>query len=136
MKKRLTLLLLVLLMFAVVLAGCRTGPDIREVKDIPTDAVEIMTSELLGQSGTYTKGSIYVSGNGYFILDIQLQSGSVKSVGIIDATLDETIFAISKPNTALYDSGYYEYKADSEYKLSFVDAKEINGTITVYYVPE
>jgi hypothetical protein len=95
-----------------------------------------MTSELTGQSGTYTKGIVYVSGNGYIIFDVRLESGSVKSVGIKDAAADETIYTISKPTTALYDSAFYEYKADTEYKLSFVDAKELHGSVTVYFVAQ
>ncbi len=136
MKLRRTVLLPIWFLFAFLLAGCSTTPNVQEINEIPANAIEITTSELRVQSGTYTEGSIYVSGNGYIVLDVQLESGSVKTIGIKDVVEDEIICTISKPKTALYDSAMYEYRADSEYKLSFTDAKDITGTITVYFVAE
>ena len=129
-------LLLIVLITTFSLTGCITKPDIQEIKEIPENALEIMTSELLGESGTYTKGSIHVSGNGYIILDIHIDSGSVKSVEIKETAGNETIYVISKPTSALYDSAFYEYQVNNEYKLNFTDAKDLHGFITVYFVEE
>ena len=136
MKKRSILLLAAVCILAAALAGCRTTPDIHEIKEIPANAQKVASLELTGQSGTFTDGNIAVSGNGYIILDVRLQSGSVKSVSVKDATEDKTVYTILSPKTALYDSAFNDYQAENEYKLSFIDAREITGGIDVYFLAE
>lgn len=136
MKKRHIFLSAVWIFIIIMLTSCKTTSAIQEIKEIPVDAKKIMTLELTGSSGTYTNGTIDISGNGYLIFDLQTQSGSVKKIGVKDGMKDKIICQINNPKTALYSSKSYEYRADREYTLSFVNAKELRGTITVYFVSE
>lgn len=136
MKAYILSLFIALFSLTSMLSGCTTTPDMQVIKELPPNATEIMTSDITGQNGTYTEGSIYVSGNGSILFDVQLQSGSIKELAIKEATTNEDVYTINKPQTNLYYSDLYEYKADAEYKLSFVDSKEPHGSITVYFVAE
>lgn len=71
----------------------------------------------------------YFSGNGYLILDTRNMTGISKAIEIKDALTSDIIYKISKPTQSLYDSSYYDYKIDSKYKINFIDAKNITGTI-------
>lgn len=122
---------------ALCLGGCiRTEPDLREIKQIPPQAVYVTSLELAGVGGTFTDGNIAVSGNGYLVLDMQISGGSVKSVAVVDALADESVYTIRKPKTALYDSSFYLYQPDNQYKLKFEKAQGLHAAVAVYFVPE
>lgn len=136
MKKLNKLLLIVLFISAFVLSGCQKIFNLQKVKEIPTNAERVSIVELKGESGTYTSGRIGVSGNGHLLLDIQLESGSVTSMGIKEALTNDVIYTIKSPKTGLYDGISYNFEADGEYQLFFTNAKEIEGFIELYFVTE
>lgn len=124
-------------LFITLFTGC-TQPksDLQEIKELPENAEKIVSLALNSISGTFTHGELTLADKGYVIFDIQLESGSIKSLGIKDIPKDDLIYSIEKPQTALYGSAVYKYNADSQYTISFTDAKEANGTLTIYFVKD
>lgn len=128
---------IVFALFITLFTGCtQTKSDLQEIKELPENAEKIVSLSLNSISGTFTHGELTLADKGYLLFDIQLESGSIKSLGIKDIPKDELIYSIDKPKTALYDSAVYEYSADSQYTISFTDAKEANGILTIYFVKE
>lgn len=128
---------LMLFILVTALTGCGEMKDNpKKIDAIPETANQVMTMELNGQSGTFTYGKIDVSGTGYLILEVQIQSGSIKALGLQDAAKDKIIYTINKPQNAMYDSAFYDYEADHEYKLYLGKAKDVYSTINVYFIPE
>lgn len=123
--------------FITLFTGCtQPKPDLQEIKELPENAEKIVSLSLNSISGTFTHGELTLADKGYILFDIQLDSGSIKSLGIKDIPKDELICSIDKPQTALYSSAVYEYSADSQYTISFTDAKEANGILTIYFVKD
>ena len=128
---------IVFALFLTLFTGCtQTKPDSQEIKELPENAEKIVSLALNSISGTFTHGELTLADKGYIIFDIQLDSGSIKTLGIKDVSIDALVCSVEKPQTALYNSAIYEYNADSEYKLSFTDAKDAIGTLTIYFVKD
>lgn len=125
-----------IILMAIPVVGCTTKPDLQEIKEIPNRAEEILSLDLSSESGTFSKGDIQVSSNGYLIFDTRNTTGTLKAIEIKDALTSDTIYTISKPAKALYDSSYYDYNIDREYNINFKDAKNITGTIVIYFVKD
>lgn len=125
-----------ILLITVALGGCTTMPNPQEIKEIPSGAKEILTFDLSSESGTFSKGGIKISGNGYLILDTRNMTGSAKAIEIKDGLTSDTVYKISKPSKALYDSSYYDYNIDSEYNINFVNAKDAAGTVVIYFITD
>lgn len=136
MKIQQKLLVIILFLFTTVLAGCNVIPETNEIEEIPAGARKVASMDLTARSGTYTFGDIDVWGNGYIIFEVEMGSGTMSSLGVKDIVKDEVVFEIRRPKTALYDSESYEYKVGSEYELSLVNAKNITGSVNVYFVSE
>lgn len=123
-------------LLAALFAGCTQKTDSQQIKQLPENAEKIASLALNSISGTFTHGEITLADKAYIIFDIQLESGSIKSLGIKDIATNELIFSVQKPQTGLYNSAFYDYKADSIYTLDFTDAQEANGTLTIYSVKD
>lgn len=136
MKKSQKLLLLVLFVSVLILSGCQKASNLQIIKGIPANAEKVSIVELKGESGTYTSGRINVSGNGHLILDVQLESGSVTSIGTKEALTNKVIYTIKSPKNAIYDGVFYAFEADSEYQLVFTNAKKVKGIIAIYFLAE
>lgn len=116
-------------------SGCvRTYPDLQEIKDIREDAQKIITIELNNDNGDILSNDFNLSGNGYIAFDVNITSGSIGSIDIVDNTLNQEIYNIKKPTTAKYDSGYNDYNSNSSYSIRLNNAKNIVGSIDVYYI--
>ena len=135
MKAQKKLLAIVLFLFALGVAGCTTAPT-ETIDSIPSGAQKLTTVDLPGRSGTYTDGSFSGWNDGHIILDVKIHSGTVNTIEIVNAAGDETVDSIKKSKGGIYETASHGYRSGREYKLNFVNSKNLTGSVDVYFIAD
>jgi len=135
MKTQRKLLAMVLCLLALGTSGCTTAST-ETIDSIPTGAQKLTTVELIGQGGSFTAGSFSGWNDGRMILDVNLESGTINTLEIVNAAGNVTVDAVKKPKGGIYDTESYGYRSGNEFKLNIVNSKNLKGSVDVYFIAD